>query len=190
MSAFQIGEKICFLDEAGYGVIKEFLPNKQVLVEDESGFDITYPLDVLVKIQSSEYEIENVNYSVSADKIKADKAPIYEREELIYGNSKSSKYWEIDLHIEALTESHKGLTNSEILKIQMTEFRSFFRKACKYHISKLIAIHGVGEGVLKQEIRQFLDGKENLEYFDASYREYGKGATEIRVPQSLFEKSL
>jgi DNA-nicking Smr family endonuclease len=45
----------------------------------------------------------------------------------------------------------------------------------------LIAIHGVGEGVLKNEIRSFLGKKDNVEFFDASYMEYGKGATEIRL---------
>ena len=63
----------------------------------------------------------------------------------------------------------------------MTEFRSFYARAQEKSISKIIVIHGVGEGVLKNEIRSFLSKKENLEFFDASYADYGKGATEIRL---------
>ena len=40
---------------------------------------------------------------------------------------------------------------------------------------------GVGEGVLKQEIRSYLDKQEGVEYFDADFREYGKGATTIEI---------
>ena len=46
---------------------------------------------------------------------------------------------------------------------------------------KLIIIHGVGEGVLKDEVRLFLSKKEGIEYFDADYREYGKGATAVEL---------
>ena len=53
--------------------------------------------------------------------------------------------------------------------------------ALKYPISleELTNIHGVGEGVLKSEVRIFLSGKEGLDYYDADFREYGKGATSV-----------
>jgi hypothetical protein len=104
--------------------------------------------------------------------------------ENLNGNVKASDVWEIDLHIEELLDSHIGWSNSEILLKQMTEFRSFFKKAQEKSIAKIIVIHGVGEGVLKNEIRSFLSKKENVEFYDASYLEYGKGATEIRIYHS------
>jgi dsDNA-specific endonuclease/ATPase MutS2 len=42
-------------------------------------------------------------------------------------------------------------------------------------------IHGVGNGKLKQEILAILKTVDGIEYFDASYKDYGYGATEIRI---------
>jgi dsDNA-specific endonuclease/ATPase MutS2 len=45
-----------------------------------------------------------------------------------------------------------------------------------------VVIHGVGEGVLRHEIRKVLDiYHPNFEFQDASYEEFGYGATEIRI---------
>jgi DNA-nicking Smr family endonuclease len=61
----------------------------------------------------------------------------------------------------------------------MKEFRATFKKAKQQHIHKLIVIHGVGEGVLKNEIRTYLSQQDQIEVYDADYSEYGKGATTV-----------
>jgi dsDNA-specific endonuclease/ATPase MutS2 len=48
-------------------------------------------------------------------------------------------------------------------------------------IKKLIVIHGVGNGKLKQEITAILKGIEGVSFHDASYKHYGFGATEILI---------
>jgi dsDNA-specific endonuclease/ATPase MutS2 len=45
----------------------------------------------------------------------------------------------------------------------------------------LIVIHGVGNGKLKQEIASILKTVDDIEYYDASYKDYGYGATEVRI---------
>jgi dsDNA-specific endonuclease/ATPase MutS2 len=40
-------------------------------------------------------------------------------------------------------------------------------------------IHGVGEGVLKNEVRTYLENQSGIEFYDSDFREYGKGATTI-----------
>src|SRR5690606_15132794 len=89
--------------------------------------------------------------------------------------------WEIDLHIEVLIDSHKGMNNNQILEVQMSRLRSFMYQASDRKIKRLIIIHGVGEGILRHEVRSYVDGHDNMEYHDASYKEYGYGATEINV---------
>ena len=88
---------------------------------------------------------------------------------------------EIDLHIEELMDSHKNLTNYEILSIQLERFEKELQYALSNGIKKLIVIHGVGNGKLKQEILAILKTVDGIEYFDASYKDYGYGATEIRI---------
>jgi len=186
---FQIGEKVGFLHERGTGIVKGFRSKDELIVEDETGFERFYPLEEVIKIHSTDFEIDFSNPLLISGEPEINTSEIYEKEELIYGNAKASKFWEIDLHIEELTDSHRGMSNAEILQKQLGEFRAFFRKAIKHRIPKLIVIHGVGEGVLKDEIRLFLSKKEHIEYFDASYQEYGKGATEIRLAQILFDQN-
>jgi dsDNA-specific endonuclease/ATPase MutS2 len=45
---------------------------------------------------------------------------------------------------------------------------------------KIVFIHGVGNGKLKHELRRILDAEyKNLRYQDASFKEYGFGATMV-----------
>ena len=87
--------------------------------------------------------------------------------------------WEVDLHIEHLVDKHKSLSNYEIVQIQIRHCEFTIEKAIKNNVSRLIVIHGKGEGVLKEEVRKLLK-KYPVEEMDADYRIYGLGATEIR----------
>ena len=95
------------------------------------------------------------------------------------GQRKPLTVWEVDLHIEELIDSHRGMSNTEIMLKQLGEFRSMFKKAKKQSVHKLIVIHGVGEGVLKSEIRSYLALQDQIEVYDADFSEYGKGATTV-----------
>ena len=64
--------------------------------------------------------------------------------------------WEIDLHIERLVENHRNLSNYEIVQIQIRHCEFTIEKAIKNNVSRLVVIHGKGEGVLKEEVRQLL----------------------------------
>jgi dsDNA-specific endonuclease/ATPase MutS2 len=88
---------------------------------------------------------------------------------------------EIDLHIEELVDSHSGLTNTEILSIQLERFEKEIQYCLSNGIKKLIVIHGVGNGKLKQEIISILKTIDDISYYDASYKNYGFGATEIII---------
>ena len=41
-------------------------------------------------------------------------------------------------------------------------------------------------GVLRDEVRMFLDKKENIDVYDADFREYGKGATAVELFYNWF----
>jgi dsDNA-specific endonuclease/ATPase MutS2 len=94
---------------------------------------------------------------------------------------KNKDFWELDLHIHELIETERGLSNADMLRHQMQVFKNFFRKAKDERVRKLVVIHGVGKGVLKEEVRSFLSTQDGVEYFDADFREYGKGATEVQL---------
>ncbi len=85
---------------------------------------------------------------------------------------------EVDLHIEAIVDNHKELTNGEIIGIQIDRFETALETAMQSKQQKIVFIHGIGNGKLKHELRKKLDRKfPALRYQDASFKEYGYGAT-------------
>lgn len=86
---------------------------------------------------------------------------------------------EIDLHINKLIDSVVGLSNSEILDIQIKAFHKTMTDAILNKAGKVIIIHGIGNGTLKNAIRESIEKQYKLHYEDASFREYGFGATMV-----------
>jgi hypothetical protein len=87
---------------------------------------------------------------------------------------------EIDLHIHELLEDTRGLSNHEMLEVQMGRFRNELETAIANGTRRIVFIHGIGNGTLKQELRQELSTKYKKYYFqDASFKEYGFGATMV-----------
>jgi hypothetical protein len=96
---------------------------------------------------------------------------------------------EIDLHIEALTDDHKLLSPAEMLNIQLSRFRDSMSKAQNERWKQLIFIHGVGDGRLKFELRKIIDSQfPDARYQDASFLEYGYGATLVFMDLNLATK--
>lgn len=89
---------------------------------------------------------------------------------------------EVDLHIHEIVEDYSGLSEGEILKIQLNRFYDALDKAVNENIRKIVFIHGLGNGKLKHEIRKAIDTKyPDLTYQDASFKEYGFGATLVKL---------
>ncbi len=93
--------------------------------------------------------------------------------------STSSDIEEVDLHIEELVEKPNELSNSEIIQIQLARFHTALEGALNDNRTKrIVFIHGVGNGKLRYELRKSLDRDyPKLKYQDASFKEYGYGAT-------------
>ncbi|HRN73514.1 MAG TPA: Smr/MutS family protein [Ginsengibacter sp.] len=86
----------------------------------------------------------------------------------------------IDLHIEKIIDDKSGLSNYEILQIQLNYFEKYYQMAVKAMQPKLIVIHGVGSGKLRQEIHERLKTKSEVKSFTNQYHpNFGFGATEI-----------
>ncbi len=87
---------------------------------------------------------------------------------------------EIDLHLHELLEDSRGLTNHEMLEVQLGRFRNELDTAIENGTRRIVFIHGIGNGTLKQELRKELTTKYKKYYFqDASFKEYGYGATMV-----------
>ena len=88
---------------------------------------------------------------------------------------------EVDLHISALRQEYSSLSPHEILTIQLGYFERMLGSAIAFNFSKVIFIHGIGNGTLKQAIIQRLQEYEDIEFRTASFSKYGNGAVELII---------
>jgi hypothetical protein len=89
---------------------------------------------------------------------------------------------EIDLHLDELAPGANQFTQQGFLALQMSKFHAALDEAISKKMRKLVVIHGVGQGTLKTQIRKELQEKYPGYLFqDASFREYGFGATMVHL---------
>lgn len=89
---------------------------------------------------------------------------------------------EVDLHINELVDTTAGMSNADMLQLQMDKFHAALDEYKNKKGQKIVFIHGKGEGVLRKEIEKQLKTRYKAYYFqDASFREYGFGATMVTI---------
>ena len=97
-------------------------------------------------------------------------------------NRRQADIIEVDLHIGELLDSTAGLSNSDMLEVQMDTFRRVLAEHKNDKGQRIVFIHGKGEGVLRRAIIDELRTKyKQYTYQDASFREYGFGATMVTI---------
>ena len=73
----------------------------------------------------------------------------------------------------------KGAKEEDYLTKQLQVFETCLNQAISRQLSKIIFIHGVGNGILKHEIEKRLKDYPGLHYMNASTLKYGRGAIEV-----------
>lgn len=88
----------------------------------------------------------------------------------------------VDLHADELLETTAGMNAADILHYQLETFKKTMDQYRKQKGQKLIFIHGKGEGVLRQALIHELNYRyKGCRYQDASFQEYGYGATQVTI---------
>lgn len=89
---------------------------------------------------------------------------------------------EVDLHIHELLDDTNGMSNSEMLNYQLDVFHKTLNAYKNKKGQRIVFIHGKGDGVLRRAILDELKRKyKNYSSQDASFREYGFGATMVTI---------
>ena len=139
------------------------------------------------KLQAS---LKNVSRKKEADKKWADElAQKYKPQTNASkkDNAHSSPYKkgpliEVDLHIGELTDTLVGMEPKDMLEMQLSEVRKTMEANSKRIGQKIVFIHGKGEGVLRKAVLDLLKKDyPKCELQDASFREYGFGATLVTI---------
>lgn len=89
---------------------------------------------------------------------------------------------EVDLHIDELLDTTAGLSSSDILDYQLSKFKEIMDEHIRNKGQKIVFIHGKGDGTLRNAIlKELKKSYKSANYQDASFREYGYGATMVTI---------
>lgn len=182
---FKIGDKVAVLDDVISGKVIAVHSNK-IVIETSDGFPFEFLPKELVVIKQSQSELSKYS-DISNESLLKDKEDFSPKKKTIKFKTdlkpESQPPMEVDLHIHNLTASVKGMDNYDMLTIQMEHAKHKLEFAIRNRIPKIVFIHGVGAGVLKSEL-EFLFNNYNVKFYEASYKKYGMGATEVYVYQN------
>lgn len=88
----------------------------------------------------------------------------------------------VDLHADSLLDTTAGMTAADILNYQTETIRKTMEAHKTEKGKRIIFIHGKGEGVLRQALIHELQYRyKTCRYQDASFHEYGYGATQVTI---------
>ncbi len=178
---FCIGDAVAVLDDVVKGEITKIVGD-DIYIQDTSGLEFIYNVSELVKIDGDQSQLANYN-KASNHLLQSKIAETSKKKSTVFKKSKNELVFEVDLHIHKLVKSSKGLDNFDMLNLQIATAKRKLEYAIQKRISKVVFIHGVGEGILKSEL-QFLFQKYPVNVSDASYQKYGLGATEVYIYQN------
>lgn len=177
----EIGKTVAVIDDVVKGIVLKIDAN-DVLIETDDGMHFTYNISELVVIENNQNELSK--YSDINHPLLNQKKQEQNSKKSLFKKNKNEVVLEVDLHINQLVKSTRGMDNYDMLTLQIQTAKQKLEYAIQKRISKIVFIHGVGEGVLKTEL-EYLLKKYPVKYYDASYQKYGLGATEVYIFQNV-----
>lgn len=178
-----IGNKVKVINENFEGEIKNILPNNRLIITSTDGFDYEFSSNEVVIIGDDNKHQYSIDESAISSKILTD---TYNKEDFLKKYTSKSKFkfnrtLEVDLHLNQLVDHPEGLDDWQRLHTQMQHVKNCLSAAKDKKIRKIVFIHGVGTGVLKTELQNYLSTFDNISISTADFNEYGNGATEVLI---------
>ena len=181
---FKVGDTVETIDDEIIGVITKISEN-QITVEDNDGFDLQFEANELM-LATYNNSLENAVYNTDFEAVKKEKESKKRKSApTVKSKERNAPMFKVDLHIHHLTESTRGMSNFDMLNLQIDTARGQLEFAMRKRIPKIVFVHGVGEGVLRQELETLFSRYNNVKFYDADYKTYGLGATEVRILQNV-----
>lgn len=118
----------------------------------------------------------------SIDKIKLGEEPLKYKYHTPKKHTIVLPPYKVDLHIECLIEDYKNLSNAEKIIIQLEAFERNLSAAIAGDMFEITFIHGIGSGVLRQEIHKLLKHNKQIKSFADAQND--RGATLVKMALS------
>lgn len=152
-----VGDFVIILDTEDGGQITKIFSKSKVEVLLDNGFTIR----------------------TSLDKIKIGKEPLKHEYHIPKKHSIALPPLKVDLHIECLYDDPSTLNNAEKIIIQLDAFESNLSAAIAGGMLEITFVHGIGAGVLRDEIRKRLKNNKHINKFGDAQND--RGATLVKI---------
>ncbi len=126
----------------------------------------------LAKLEARLERLEDNKAAKEKEKIQAKQMRKAQKDDLV----------EVDLHAHEVLETTSGMQPADIKNYQIGIFNRTMQEHLKEKGRKIVFIHGKGDGVLRKAIIDELKYRyKSCEYQDASFQQYGFGATMVII---------
>lgn len=201
MRDFKVGDLVKFLNDVGTATVLRVEGNV-VIVEDEDGFERSVERAELMDAGDRDQDekkygnkLPDVAQLLTQEVGERRMKELQRDFEVRYQNAQATSmsrrdaHMEVDLHIHELVDDQRGLADGAKLAIQMAHFDRMMDIAKREKLRRIVFIHGVGQGVLRHQIRTALDQHHpDCNYREGDPRRYGSGATEVWLGQASWRK--
>ncbi|MGB6035835.1 MAG: Smr/MutS family protein [Cryomorphaceae bacterium] len=171
---FEKGDQVEFLNEVGGGTVVGY-EGTLVLVEDEDGFTFSFSENELVLKIDWQPKLTELEKDSKRFVLQSDETDGYR---MVEGRI---PFMEVDLHIHMVVDYTRNLSNHDMVMVQLKHFEKTLAEARRRKLTKVVYIHGIGKGRLRNELRKRLKSLSNCDFEDADYSRYGQGATQVRL---------
>ena len=178
---YSIGDKVIFINDTREGIVIGHKNHETLIIQcQDIDFEVKYSDIIKVTDETNSFyrAIKNLKNSIKVNEENR-KKPNQKSKVLNYKVRLSTDF-EVDLHIEKIIDKFTDLSSNEIIDIQMDLFYKAIFEAHRLKLPFIIIIHGLGKGVLKSKIINYLR-ENNASFCDESPIIYKGGATRINL---------
>lgn len=179
----RIGDEVSVLDDDLTGVIIHIF-NDIITIETDDEFLLEFSKNQLIKIgdHGQLMSRHSWNSEIKDEDLRKPVKPLKKGAK----TKKDRTVFEVDLHIDKLLPTSKGMSTFDILDFQVETAKRQFEFAIRKKIQRVVFIHGVGEGKLRLELEYLIKRYDGVTFSDGDYQKYGVGAMEVHIPQTTF----
>lgn len=181
MRKIEVGDKVQVLDDTMVGTVKKVV-GPSITIISSDGFEMEFDQSELL-LDEGRGVLKVSNFEVAQVKSEKDQ-PKKKTPAKVKAKDRNIPKMEVDLHIHHLVPTTRGMSNFDMLNIQLETAKRQLEFAISKRIQKVVFIHGVGAGVLKEELFYLFRKYPNITHYDADFQKYGLGATEIYIYQN------
>ena len=159
---------------------REYLASKGAAQGGKDDAELDENLEArIVRLEMLVHKLEDRIARLEGDKAAREKDKLQARQ---VRQQQKNEILEVDLHAHEVLETTKGMDARAIKDYQLSVFTRTMDEHIREKGRKIVFIHGKGEGALRKALIDTLKDKyKSCEYQDASFQQYGFGATMVII---------